>query len=143
MLNETIQRIHQDHDALNDLFKSMPRCLAGAVDDSVCDADGCGKVTACSRAVRSWLNLLFVFSQDHFAREHSVMTGGTVSTDHANRHNEEHREMLAAIEAVARDYYADRDLRAAMSALHAIADRIREHSSSTDAELIAFLQALR
>jgi hypothetical protein len=50
--------------------------------------------------------------------------------------------MLAAIEAVARDYYADRDLRAAMSALHAIADRIREHSSSTDAELIAFLQAL-
>lgn len=69
------------------------------------------------------------------------MTDGTVSTDHSNRHDGEHCEMLAAIEALARDYYADRDLRAAMSALHAIADRIRDHSASTDAELIAFLQA--
>jgi hemerythrin len=143
MVNDAVRRINQDHEALDNLFKSMPRCLEGANETSLCDSDACGNATECSRAVRSWLNLLFVFSSDHFARERSVMYGGTVSTEHLNRHDGEHRDMLAAIEALSRDYYADRDLPAAMSALHAIANRIRDHSGSTDAELITFLQARR
>jgi hemerythrin len=140
MVNDAVRRIRQDHEALEDLFKCIPRCMEGANETSLCDSDACGNAPECSRAVRSWLNLLFVFSSDHFARERSVMNGGTVSTEHLNRHDGEHREMLAAIEALARDYYADRDLRAAMSVLQRIADRIRDHSSSTDAELIADLQ---
>jgi hypothetical protein len=104
MLNETIQRIHQDHDALNDLFKTIPRCLNGTAAPGVCQPDDCGGATDCSHAVRSWLNLLFVFSRDHFARERAVMTDGTVSTDHSNRHDGEHCEMLAAV--ISRPYGA-------------------------------------
>ena len=89
MVNDAVRRINQDHEALDNLFKSMPRCLEGANETSLCDSDACGNATECSRAVRSWLNLLFVFSSDHFARERSVMYGGTVSTEHLNRHDGE------------------------------------------------------